>query len=168
MKFLISIWNGWEGLIILSITISAFAIWVNIAESQRKKKIAEEEAVLLKQFEEKRSREDALFKKFMASKKDSACNIEFRVILETYGDNVKVELRVGEIGNSFPLVIKQSNSGKLEYKELCPSKYFLAIGNDKEVSITPVQDFEKGKIYTSTVHLTSGVGNMNTLKREKI
>jgi len=81
---------------------------------------------------------------------------------------VTVELRVGELGNSFPLVIKQAQDSEISYKGLCPGKYFIAIGDDKNVSTTPIKDFATNNRYTSTVQLTTGVGNMGSARREKL
>lgn len=168
MNLLISIWRKWSGLIKFSFIIAAFSIWINIAENERKAKIAEKEAAFKLQEADKKSREEALIVKYMSEKNESKCNITFNVKLETFSSDVKIELRVGELGNSFPLVVKQASSGTMAYKGLCPNKYFLAIGNDKDISTTPAQIFEKNHAYSSTVHLTQGVGNMKAVRREEI
>ena len=108
------------------------------------------------------------YSEYNKNKKRLNCNISFKVTLETYGANVNVELRVGEIGNSFPIVVKQASGGELDYLGLCPGRYFIAIGDDKNVSTTPVEDFVSGKKYTSRVHLTKGVGNMGNARRETL
>jgi hypothetical protein len=118
----------------------------------------------------KKLREQTLFDKYNVTKNKnpSRCNMRYSVKFETYGADVNVELRVGEVGNSFPLVIKQAKDSQISYTGLCPEKYFIAIGDDKNVSTTPIQDFSTNNTYTSTVRLTKNVGNMGSARREKL
>lgn len=163
MNLLKIIWK-WRAALIVLILGSWF--WYESIESD-KRKVLEEEAIQAKAAESKK-REQILFDKYSDLKKRGKCDIKFDVTLETYGASVKVELRVGEVGNSFPLVIKEASGGKLNYSGLCEGKYFIAIGNDKEVSTTPMQEFKYGINYTSNVTLTKGVGNMGSTRREKL
>ena len=163
MEFFKKIWK-WR-VIIIGVGLG-FWMWLSSIESEKIK--AAEEAAIKSQIQEKNQKEDALFKSYNESKKKKKCGIKYEVTLETYGESVKVELRAGEIGNSFPLVIKEAAGGKLFYSELCEGKYFIAIGNDKDVSTTPIKEFSNGVSYTSTVTLTKGVGNMGSSRREKL
>jgi hypothetical protein len=137
-------------------------------EKKNENKRQETERKILAEAEEKKKKEQILFEKYNSEKNASKCNINYQIKLETYGENVTVELRVGELGNSFPLVIKQAKDGDIAYSGLCPGKYFIAIGNDKNVSTTPVQDFVTNTRYNSKVQLTQGVGNMSSSRREKL
>jgi len=152
----------------IAIFVAIFACWLYYESVEAEKKKVLLERKLVQQAAEKKAREELLFDAYNKLKISKNCNIAFKVILETYGADVSVELRVGELGNSFPLVVKQAKSGELDYKNLCPNNYFIAIGEDKMVSTTPVQNFESGKNYTSRVHLTKGVGNMGSARRETL
>lgn len=163
MNILGKLWK-WRSIFILGALAGWF--WYESVESDKRK--ASEEIKISAAAEEKRLREDALFKQYNASKIKLRCNIDYDVTLETYGENVTVELRVGVIGNSFPLVVKSASAGKLSYGGLCPGKYFLAVGNDKDVSTTPIKEFVNGQKYTSTVHIAKGVGNMGSSRRERL
>lgn len=154
----------WEWRILIFVVCLGSWIWYEDTKSKEKK--AEEDKILAAQAETKRAREQSLFEAYQSQKIKSKCNISFEVTLETFGATVNVELRVGSVGDSFPLVVKQASDGKLNYTGLCPSRYFLAIGDDKSVSTTPVQEFVSGHNYTSKVHLTKGVGNMGSSRRE--
>jgi hypothetical protein len=163
MNILIKLWK-WRWAIIIPI----ISIWLYYMTNKIEKKEIEQERLIAAEMEEKKLKENALLAEYEKNKKRLNCNIAYKVTLETYGESVSVELRVGEVGNSFPLVIKQASGGQLEYKKLCPANYFIAIGNDKNVSTTPIQNFESGRTYTSNVYLTKGVGNMGSSRREKL
>jgi hypothetical protein len=156
-------WKWRAGLVVL---LLGSWLWYESNEADKRKAV--EEAEIQAKVAENKKREEALFEKYSSIKKREKCEIKFEVTLETYGANVKVELRVGELGNSFPLVIKEASGGKLNYAGLCEGKYFIAIGNDKDVSTTPIQEFKNGVNYKSTVTLTKGVGNMGSTRREKL
>lgn len=152
----------------IAIFVAIFASWMYYESVESEKKKVLLEIKIAEQAAEKKAKEASLFESYNKSKNTKKCNIDFKVILETYGADVSVELRVGEVGNSFPLVVKQAKGGELNYKKLCPGNYFIAIGDDKNVSTTPVQNFESGKSYTSRVQLTQGVGNMGSARRETL
>jgi hypothetical protein len=156
----------WKWRVAIVVAIIACWLYYDSVESEKKRVLLEKQ--IAEQAAEKKAKEELLFQAYNKLKNSKNCNIGFKVILETYGADVSVELRVGEIGNSFPLVVKQAKSSELEYKNLCPSNYFIAIGDDKTVSTTPVQNFESGKTYTSRVQLTQGVGNMGSARRETL
>ena len=163
MEFLNKIWK-WR----VAIIVFALGGWIYYESNESDKRKVVEERKIAEQAENKKTRENLLFDEYNKNKKRLNCNISFKVTLETYGANVNVELRVGEIGNSFPIVVKQASGGELDYLGLCPGRYFIAIGDDKNVSTTPVEDFVSGKKYTSRVHLTKGVGNMGNARRETL
>jgi hypothetical protein len=161
MDYLRILWK-WR----LLILVAALGSWIWYEDDKATKLKIEEEKRIAAQLEEKKRREQALFEEYQKRKNNSKCQIKYEVTLETFGATVNVELRAGVVGDSFPLVIKQASDGKIHYSSLCPGKYFLAIGDDKNVSTTPVQDFAAGNTYTSRVHLTKGVGNMGSARRE--
>lgn len=163
MEIIRMIWK-WRAAVVVLILGS----WLWYESNETDKRKALEEAEIQAKVAENKKREQSLFEIYSAIKKREKCEIKFEVTLETYGANVKVELRVGEVGNSFPLVIKEASGGKLNYSGLCEGKYFIAIGNDKDVSTTPTQEFKNGVNYTSTVTLTKGVGNVGSTRREKL
>ncbi len=156
----------WKYRLIPLLLIGGGWIWYEIEETDKKNAALEKQ--IAAEAEEKKKREQKLLDKYNAAKNPSRCNIQYLVKLETYGANVNVELRVGEVGDSFPLVIKQAQDGEINYTGLCPGKYFIAIGDDKNVSTTPIRDFATNNRYTSTVQLTKGVGNMGSARREKL
>ena len=71
----------------------------------------------------------------------NACNINFSIELQTFGENVTVDLRTGAPGRSRLVSIQRSQGGQVTFDNLCPGSYFLAIGNDDSVSVTPVSQF---------------------------
>jgi len=156
----------WKYRLIPLLLIGGGYIWYASEESAKTN--AELEKKIAAEAEEKKKNEQKMFEKYNAAKNPAKCNITYDVKFETYGEDVSVELRVGEVGNSFPLVIKQAKDSQISYTGLCPNKYFLAIGNDKNVSTTPVKDFSSNSRYNSTVQLTKGVGNMGSSRREKL
>lgn len=163
MTILKLLWK-WRVAIILLI----FGIWLWSEKIETDKKNALEEASIQAKIAENKKREELLSKQYSENKNKKTCLIKYEVTLETFGANVKVELRAGELGKSFPLEIKEASGGKLNYSGLCEGKYFIAIGNDKDVSTTPVQEFINGTNYTSTVTVTKGSGNMGSSRREKL
>jgi len=156
----------WRFRALIFLVAAGILIWYGSNENEKDRIELERK---IKAYEgEKKIREESLFTEYRKKKSKEKCGISFAVTLETFGEDVNVELRSGEPGNSFPLVIKRANSGKLNYDGLCEGKYFIAIGNDTDVSTTPVQLFVNGKTYTSTVQLTKGVGNMSSKNRNQL
>lgn len=68
-----------------------------------------------------------------------ACDINFNVELQTFGENVTVELRSGSPGRSRPVASRKSQGCQVNFSNLCAGTYFLAIGNGDYVSVTPVK-----------------------------
>jgi hypothetical protein len=96
------------------------------------------------------------------------CNIDFNINLETFGESVTVELRVGVPGNSSVLSSKRSTGGHVGFSGLCPGQHFVAIGNGDSVSVTPTRAFESGHSYTSTLRLQRGAGNVSKRMRGEL
>jgi hypothetical protein len=163
MKLLRLLWD--LRILIIFAALGVFS-WYESNESEKKRIIQEEQ--FKAQEAEKKVREERLFAQYQSLKSKTKCGIELNVILETFGEDVNVELRSGELGNSFPLVVKRAKSSKLHYDGLCEGNYFIAIGNDDQVSTTPVERFVKGTVYTSTVTLTKGVGNVSSHDRRNL
>jgi len=101
----------------------------------------------------------------LASTSAWACNIEFRIKLNTLGENVEVELRRGAVGSSRVVETKRSSGGLVSFQDLCAGEYFLAIGDGDSVSVTEPRMFEEDYVYTSSIVMQSGVGNVKTLDR---
>lgn len=94
-----------------------------------------------------------------------ACNVEFQVTLETFGEGVLVELRGGTPGASRVIKSTRSSGGSVVFEPLCPGNYFLAIGNGDSVSVTPVRRFENDMTYTSRITVQRGSGNVSKRPR---
>ena len=97
-----------------------------------------------------------------------ACSTDFTINLETFGEGVTVELRKGVPGTSMVLQSQRSNGGIVLFSGLCPGSYFLAIGNDESVSVTPVRQFEDHSNYTSTLRMIKGSGNVSKKSRKTL
>ncbi len=97
-----------------------------------------------------------------------ACNIDFSIDLQTFGENVTVELRTGAPGRSRPVASQRSQGGRVSFDSLCPGSYFLAIGNDDSVSVTPVRQFESDHGYSSRITLQRGAGNVSKQSRKSL
>lgn len=97
-----------------------------------------------------------------------ACNIELKIELQTFGENVIVELRKGSPGNSRPVKSQRSQGGQVRFDSLCPGNYFLAIGNDDSVSVTPVRNFEENVSYSSRITMQRGSGNVSKQSRKNL
>jgi hypothetical protein len=98
----------------------------------------------------------------------SACNIDFNIDLQTFGENVSVELRSGSPGRSKPVRNQRSQGGHVGFDHLCPGSYFLAIGNDDNVSVTPVRQFEIDHTYSSRITVQRGSGNVSKQSRKSL
>ena len=97
-----------------------------------------------------------------------ACSIDFTIKLETFGEGVTVELRTGAPGSSKIVKIQPTNGGTVFFGGLCPGPYFVAIGNDETVSVTPVRQFEENGHYTSTLRMQRGSGNVSRTSRKAL
>lgn len=166
MTFLKSIWKQWSALIVLGLTVGALSLWVHLAEEKRALERSKIEEKIQKQAEAKKIKEEDLQKKYMAAWTQKNCNIDYSITLEAFSPDTKVELRSGELGNSFSLGIRAAKEGKVGFTSLCPGSFFIAVGNEMDISLGPVQEFSKGKIYNSKVHMTRDLGNMKTMRRE--
>jgi|TARA_B110000261_G_C12940694_1_gene300331 hypothetical protein len=97
-----------------------------------------------------------------------ACNIDYNIDLNTFGKKVLVELRLGTPGNSSVVVAKRSNGGLVSFTKLCSGGYFLAIGDDESVNVTPVRQFEDFYSYQSSIEMTMGAGNLSSRSRSSL
>ena len=98
----------------------------------------------------------------------TACNIDFNIELQTFGENVNVELRRGTPGKSRPVTSHRSQGGHVGFSDLCPGSYFLAIGNDDYVSVTPTRQFEMDHVYSSRITMQKGSGNVSKQSRKSL
>jgi hypothetical protein len=98
----------------------------------------------------------------------TACNIEFNIELQTFGENVNVELRQGSPGKSRRVTSQRSQGGHVGFSNLCSGTYFLAIGNDDYVSVTPVRNFDLDHSYTSRITMQRGSGNVSKQSRKSL
>jgi hypothetical protein len=95
----------------------------------------------------------------------SACSGAYSVILETFGQGVLVELREGEPGSSTMISSRNSYGGRVHFSGLCAGHYFLAIGDNNTVSVTPVHVLEDGEHISSTITVTRSQGNVSRRSR---
>lgn len=98
----------------------------------------------------------------------SACSIDYTIHLETFGEGVLVELRAGQPGSSRVVKATRSNGGTVYFSSLCPGSYFVAIGNDDSVSVTPTRFFEDNANYTSRITMQRGSGNVARKSRKSL
>lgn len=97
-----------------------------------------------------------------------ACDINFNVELQSFGESVTVELRSGSPGGSRPVASRKSQGGQVSFGKLCAGSYFLAIGNDDYVSVTPVKQFQDDHDYSSRITLQRGSGNVSKKSRKSL
>ena len=97
-----------------------------------------------------------------------ACNTQWNITLETFGEGVLVELRMGAPGSSRVVKAKPSSGGTVIFSALCAGNYFLAIGNDESVSVTPVRQFQDNATYSSRITLQRGSGNVSRQSRKSL
>ncbi len=97
-----------------------------------------------------------------------ACNTKYNITLQTFGEGVLVELRSGSPGNSRVVQSRRSNGGAVNFANLCPGNYFLAIGNDDSVSVTQTRYFEADAIYTGSIIMQRGSGNVSNKSRKSL
>lgn len=96
------------------------------------------------------------------------CDTTFTVTLQTFGEGVQVELRKGQPGTSKVAKSTYSSGGSVYFSDLCAGSYFLAIGNEDKVSVTPVRHFESGYDYSSSITIQRGVGNVSKKSRASL
>jgi len=99
---------------------------------------------------------------------EATCNIGYNIDLQTFGENVSVELRSGAPGSSSIVGTQRSQGGRVSFNSLCPGSYFVAIGNDDYVSVTPVRQFSDGSVYTSQLIMQRGSGNVSKQQRKNL
>lgn len=97
-----------------------------------------------------------------------ACSTTWNITLETFGEGVTVELRSGVPGTSQAVGTTASSGGQVKFSGLCAGSYFLAIGNDESVSVTPVREFRDHATYTSRITVTRGAGNVSRRSRKSL
>ena len=79
-----------------------------------------------------------------------------------------VELRSGSPGRSKLVATRTSRGGQVGFGSLCAGLYFLAIGNDGHVNVTPVRQFEDYHSYSSRITLQRGFGNVSKQSRKSL
>ena len=67
-----------------------------------------------------------------------------------------------------PMVMLLLQGGNVNFVDLCPGSYFLAIGNDDNVSVTPIRQFISGKDYSSRLTIQRGSGNVSKQNRKNL
>ncbi|EGV16136.1 hypothetical protein [Thiocapsa marina] len=97
-----------------------------------------------------------------------ACDTTWDITLVTFGEGVSIELRAGSPGTSRVLATRQSSGGHVVFSNLCAGDYFLAIGNNETVNVTPVRTFEDGADYQSRITVQTGSGNVSTRSRSSL
>lgn len=85
--------------------------------------------------------------------------------LETFGEGVTIELRQGVPGNSKIINSQRSHGGTVSFTNFCAGSYFMAIGNEDDVSVTPVRQFENNEQYRSSIRVTRSNGNVTQRSR---
>jgi|GEM_PF-2819381 len=98
----------------------------------------------------------------------AACNTQYNITLQTFGEGVLVELRSGSPGSSRVVQSRRSNGGAVNFGNLCPGNYFLAIGNDDSVNVTQTRYFESDAIYTGRIVMQRGIGNVLNKSRKNL
>ena len=99
---------------------------------------------------------------------NSDCDISFAINIESFGEDVSVELRRGEPGSSRYIGTRRIRGGSVRFLNLCPGSYFVAIGNSDTVSVTPTRQFLKSHVYTSRLTIQKGSGNVTQQKRTNL
>jgi hypothetical protein len=97
-----------------------------------------------------------------------ACNTQYNITLQTFGEGVLVELRSGSPGTSRVVQSRRSNGGEVNFGNLCPGNYFLAIGNGDSVNVTQTRYFEADAIYTGSIVMQRGSGNVSNKSRKNL
>jgi hypothetical protein len=97
-----------------------------------------------------------------------ACESNYLIQLETFGEGVRVELRAGAPGSSKVVNSSFSTGGQVRFTRLCAGTYFLAIGNGEDVSVTPVRYYEDYTNYSSSIVIQRGSGNVSKKSRKSL
>lgn len=97
-----------------------------------------------------------------------ACVTQWNITLETFGEGVLVELRMGTPGSSRVVKATPSSGGTVNFSALCAGDYFLAIGNEESVSVTPVRHFQDNVTYSSRITVQRGSGNVSRQSRKSL
>lgn len=103
----------------------------------------------------------------LASFHSFACDIQYRVNVKTVGEKVTVELRKGIPGKSRLIKSEVTRGGLLEFNNICPGSYFIAVGDGQYVDVTPQKTFEEGYEYESELRYER-VGNVKRKKRTEL
>jgi len=80
-----------------------------------------------------------------------ACNTQYNITLQTFGEGVLVELRSGTPGYSKVVQSRRSNGGVVNFGNLCPGNYFLA-----------------DAVYTGSIVMQRGSGNVSHKSRKSL
>jgi ankyrin repeat protein len=86
----------------------------------------------------------------------TGCSTSLTVELETFGEGVTIELRRGIPGTSTMISRQQSSGGRVYFNKLCSGSYFMAIGNEDDVDVTPVRQFNDNAQYQSRIVVQRG------------
>jgi uncharacterized protein len=97
-----------------------------------------------------------------------SCSTSLTVVLETFGEGVTIELRQGIPGNSKVVDNQKSSGGTVYFRALCQGSYFMAIGNEDAVDVTPVRQFEDNRQYQSRIVVQRGSGNVMRKSRRTL
>ena len=97
-----------------------------------------------------------------------ACSASLTVQFETFGEGVTIELRQGVPGKSKVFDTQRSSGGTVYFAKLCAGSYFMAIGNEDTVSVTPVRQFEENGQYRSRIVVQRGSGNVTRKSRNAL
>jgi hypothetical protein len=103
-----------------------------------------------------------------SSEATTNCSTTFAITLESFGENVAVELRAGSPGKSSVVGTRRTSGGNVLFDKLCPGDYFVAIGNGETVSITPVRTLEDKVGYSSNITVRQGSGNIVARSRSTL
>lgn len=98
----------------------------------------------------------------------AACVTTLTVHLQTSAAGVTVELHRGVPGSSTIVATRESTGGGVYFPNLCPGSYFMAIGNDDDVEVTPVHQFNDDMRYESTISYQRGAGNVTHKSRRDL
>jgi hypothetical protein len=98
----------------------------------------------------------------------TGCSTTLTVQLETFGEGVTIELRQGMPGSSKVVGSQKSSGGTVFFGTLCQGSYFMAIGNEDTVDVTPVRQFEDNKKYNSRIVIKTGSGNVAHKSRRSL
>ena len=98
----------------------------------------------------------------------AGCSAILDVHLETFGEGVSIELRQGVPGNSRVIDNQKSSGGTVYFARLCQGPYFMAIGNEDAVEVTPVRHFEDHVHYHSNIVVQRGSGNITRKSRRNL